>query len=528
MISQPKSFDGLKNDKRGQMALMFALSMIPLFGLAALSIDLTRAFVAKTHLQASVDAAALAASSAYGKPESEVHAVGMAFFNKNYASRDWVPATTPTITVTDNVLRVEATATLKTSLLSLFGFSSLPLSVSTETITEPTGIEVALVVDVTHSMSGSAGAGTRIESLRAAAADLVGILFDSAPNPNLVRIAVIPYNGTVNIGPSMTAYVDGEDAANFPGTSWAGCVMARKNGYDVLDEYQASATNIGRGRWSAYRWPAEPNQTTASGAEHIGCVNPAGLSPVAPYKSVVDVFNPTVDYPTESYGPNRSCPQPLLPLSSDRTLVESEIASLDVYSRSATMTGLGAAWGWRVLSPDEPFSNGASYSDLRWQKFLIIMTDGRQNLSSQQSDTGGSCSAAGYRNGSAWSFDPANHGSWGSVLTTGPIEQWTAYGYPISSGSLGGLTSYDGVVGEIESSLTQVCNNIKDVIRPNDQPAFGIYSITFGDGISESQLADVKGCASTPSNYFHAPTGLSLEAVFSEIAYDILSTRITQ
>lgn len=511
-------------DRRGQVAIIFALAMIPLFGIAAFSIDLTRAFIAKTHLQASIDAAALAASTAYGKSDTEIQAIGTSFFNRNYESRGWVPPTTPIITVNDNVMHVEATATFKTSIMSLFGFSTLPIHASTDTISEPTGIEVALVVDVTHSMATSTSGTPRITALRNAALDLVGILFDNSPNTNLVKISIIPYNGTVNIGTGNAAYVTGTDAANFPGTSWGGCVMARGNGFDGVDAYYPGAASGAGGEWAAYRWPAEPNQSTAGGAEHIGCVNPAGIS--SPYKSIIDAFNTTIDYPGLTFGPNRSCPDPILPLTSDRELIESKISNLQVFSRSATMSSLGAAWGWRTLSQDAPFTEGAGYEDLYWQKYIIIMTDGRQNLSSQQSDTGGSCTAAAYVNGDAWSLDPAVNGYWGNTLGSGPLEQWTAYGYPVSSISLGTQGTYDDTVAAIESRLATVCYNIKNTQRPNGAAAINVYSITFGDGISSSDLADIKNCASSPSNYFHAPTAISLESAFSEIAYDILSTRI--
>lgn len=513
-------------DRRGQIALIFAAAIVPLFGLGAFGIDLTRAFIVKTHLQASIDAAALAASSAYGKPEDEIRSIGLSFFERNYRSRDWMPATVPEIEIDDNSLRLSATVELETSVLSVFGMNDLTLHAEAESISEPTGIEVALVVDVTHSMSAVSGGTSRIESLRSAALDLVGILFDNAPSASLVKISIIPYNGTVNIGTGQGAFVTGDDAANFPDTSWAGCVMARGNGYDIVDSYSAGSAASSGGEWAAYRWPAEPNQAVSGGAEHIGCVNPAGST--SAYKETVDVFNQTTDYPGVTFGPNRSCPDPILPLTSDRTTIESRINDLHVFSRSATMTSLGAVWGWRALSSDAPFSEGAAYDDYFWNKYIIILTDGRQNMSSQTSDTGGSCTDAGFVNGTAWNFDPAVLGSWGNTLSAGPTEQWTAYGYPMSSISLGTLGTYDDTVDGIESKLSSVCYNIKSAERPSGAAAITVYSITFGDGLNASDLVDIKGCASTASNYFHAPTGLSLEAAFSEIAYDILSTRITK
>ena len=36
----------------------------------------------------------------------------------------------------------------------------------------------------------------------------------------------------------------------------------------------------------------------------------------------------------------------------------------------------GVMWGWRVLSPEAPFTEGKAYDDPDNDKFLIVMTDG--------------------------------------------------------------------------------------------------------------------------------------------------------
>ena len=45
----------------------------------------------------------------------------------------------------------------------------------------------------------------------------------------------------------------------------------------------------------------------------------------------------------------------------------------------STHVVLGATWGWRVLSPTAPYSEGAAYNDADTQKALILMTDGENN-----------------------------------------------------------------------------------------------------------------------------------------------------
>jgi hypothetical protein len=41
-----------------------------------------------------------------------------------------------------------------------------------------------------------------------------------------------------------------------------------------------------------------------------------------------------------------------------------------------TNVTIGAAWGWHVLSPTQPFSGAAPFNTPNLQKILILLTDG--------------------------------------------------------------------------------------------------------------------------------------------------------
>src|SRR5207342_511123 len=57
-----------RNDERGQAIVLLACTLVVLCGAAALVIDVGKAYVVKRHLQASVDAAALAGAQALPDP----------------------------------------------------------------------------------------------------------------------------------------------------------------------------------------------------------------------------------------------------------------------------------------------------------------------------------------------------------------------------------------------------------------------------------------------------------------------------
>ena len=75
-------------------------------------------------------------------------------------------------------------------------------------------------------------------------------------------------------------------------------------------------------------------------------------------------------------GPNFMCTTaPLLPLSTDKTTIKNAINAM--VAKGATSIIEGAMWGWRALSPGEPFTQGRPYNTKNNQKILILMTDGQ-------------------------------------------------------------------------------------------------------------------------------------------------------
>ena len=79
----------------------------------------------------------------------------------------------------------------------------------------------------------------------------------------------------------------------------------------------------------------------------------------------------------------------MVPLTYDRSKVETGINAMT--ARGPTVIPEGLAWGWRVLSPTEPFtkveagptqaaSTISPYNDARWQKIMVLMTDGENDV----------------------------------------------------------------------------------------------------------------------------------------------------
>src|SRR4029078_13337143 len=78
-------------------------------------------------------------------------------------------------------------------------------------------------------------------------------------------------------------------------------------------------------------------------------------------------------------GPNYNCPaSPILPLTNVKAKITSAINGMVAAGNPVIPERI--AWGGRVLSPDLPFPEGAPYSDSDTVKFLILLTDGENNV----------------------------------------------------------------------------------------------------------------------------------------------------
>ncbi len=77
----------------------------------------------------------------------------------------------------------------------------------------------------------------------------------------------------------------------------------------------------------------------------------------------------------DSLGPNVSCTtKPLTELTTNKSTIKTAIDQMQANGNTNVQAGI--AWGWRTLSPQEPFTGGRSYDDVDNRKYLIVLTDG--------------------------------------------------------------------------------------------------------------------------------------------------------
>jgi hypothetical protein len=131
------------------------------------------------------------------------------FFNANFPP-GFLGATVsgPQIVVSPNneKLTLTASAKIDTTFMKVLGFNELNVSTTTEITGETTYLDVILAIDMSGSMSSSTGGQSRIAAARAAATDLVNILFGGEETKELLNIGIVPWNGKVNITRNCAAF----------------------------------------------------------------------------------------------------------------------------------------------------------------------------------------------------------------------------------------------------------------------------------------------------------------------------------
>ena len=64
-------------------------------------------------------------------------------------------------------------------------------------------------------------------------------------------------------------------------------------------------------------------------------------------------------------------------MTSDQQTLLDEIQTMDYGGN--TYSNLGMLWGYRLISPEPPFTEGAAWDDNGWKKAVVMMTDGEMS-----------------------------------------------------------------------------------------------------------------------------------------------------
>ncbi|MGE0830366.1 MAG: pilus assembly protein TadG-related protein, partial [Hyphomonadaceae bacterium] len=324
--------------------------------------------------------------------------------------------------------------------------------------------------------------------------------------------------------------------ANLPtNAQWGGCVEARPEPYDITDDAPVSTTpatmfvpffsmdeggdetdgdnndNDGN-NWITSTTYDRTNVLGLSGSPTWNAATGVRTLGVYKYRSGVTV---SVANNTIGRGPNRGCPTPIVPLSTDEDTVVDAIQAMQHWYGGGTNQIEGLAWAWRVISPGAPFTQGRPYNDPNdpVRKVIVLFTDGdNTSLNDYGSTLESEYSALSHRR--LWrDFQYATQPTAG---LPGLAATWRR----IVTG-LDGSNDDDDMVAYMNTRQGLLCEAIKDA---------GIEIYTVGFRITDGGTADLllEACATDDGeHYFHASNATELQTAFRAIGSGIGDLRIT-
>jgi Flp pilus assembly protein TadG len=378
-----RGFDALAREEGGGIAIFIATAIVPLVGFLGLAVDTTRGYLVKSRLSQALDAAGLAGGRVIFSEnrDADIRMYFDANFPPGYMG---ATVTGPAIDVDgDNEkLTLSASAVIDTTFLRVLGIENMTVRSAVEVTRQTQLLDVVLAIDVSGSMTSSAGGGkTRIQAARDAANSLVGILFGDDETKDLLKIGLVPWNSKVNVtrngvtfNSSLTAsqtvptfknpvtgatqntvYFANNSPVpllNAPPAGWKGCVYNRyKNDGDATDDADIHEGSLlhAAGDWVAWQ-PIGAEGEPVSGSARCSSA-PFGQECTACFTRGITALQNT------------------------KTGITNAINQL-LSPDGNTNVPAGLGWAWRVLTPAAPWNEADPNPLYRRQQAIVLLTDG--------------------------------------------------------------------------------------------------------------------------------------------------------
>lgn len=218
------AFRGFRRNDSGNIAVLFAIAILPVLASVGAAIDYTRANQARSSMQAALDSTALMLSRDLAQgtiSATDVNTKATAYFTALYTNKDAqnvvITATyTPTSSTGSNV-QLTGSGTIVTDFMRVAGFPTMSFNTGSTTAWGNAKMRVALVLDNTGSMA-SDNKLTALQNAVAATGGLIDQLSALAKTQGDVYISVIPFAKVVNVGSSNynQSWLDWTDWLNPP------------------------------------------------------------------------------------------------------------------------------------------------------------------------------------------------------------------------------------------------------------------------------------------------------------------------
>ncbi|MEJ0022149.1 MAG: pilus assembly protein TadG-related protein [Alphaproteobacteria bacterium] len=192
--------------RRGNMAMIFALSVIPVLVTGGAGIDLARALAVRSKLYSAVDAAALAVASKSGISQTQAQTLAQQYFTANFnLNSSFGNPAAVTVVINGQQVTVSSNINMPTTIMGVAGIQNVNLTASSQVVWGQTKIWVGLALDNTGSMcepDNCAGTNNKITALKTATTSLLTMFQTASATAGDVQVSLIPFSRDVNVGSS--------------------------------------------------------------------------------------------------------------------------------------------------------------------------------------------------------------------------------------------------------------------------------------------------------------------------------------
>lgn len=344
----------------GNIAVTFAVALVPLLGFVGAAVDYTRANAARSSMQAALDSTALMVSKDLSQgiiTASQVDTKAQAYFTALYTNPDAKSVTvhanyTASSSMGSNI-EVSGSGAVTTNFLKVAGFPTLNFNSNSTAAWGNVRMRVALALDNTGSMADDG----KMPAMQSAAKALVDQLSALAKTNGDIYISIIPFAKDVNVGASNynQSWIDWTDwdAANGDNE----CVKYKKNGNCKTSVWVPDDHDT----WTGCVTDRDQDYDTKNTAP----TNSATRFPAEEYVSGGDKFCKPGNHPYL---------QPIMPLSYDWTKLKKLIT--DMEPTGNTNQGIGMAWAWMTLTQSDPFNAPAKDPNYTYKDAIVLLSDG--------------------------------------------------------------------------------------------------------------------------------------------------------
>lgn len=344
--------------RSGNVAITFALAILPIIGGIGAAVDYSRANQVKAKLQAALDSTALmlskeASADTSNKLQTNAAAYFSAMFNPPGAQNITISVTYST--TGGSSVTVNGSASVPTTFAAVLGINQITVSDTSTVKWGSARLRVAMVLDNTGSMAQSG----KMAALQTAANNFLSQLNAAASTNGDVYVSIVPFDVDVNLDPAnySASWVD-----------WTDWDAVNGNGHCSKKKYTTQSTCVAARK----TWTPPTNHNTWN-----GCVSDRGSnSSPDPANYDTNVVAPTTSitatlFSADQYSP---CPQAAMGLSYNWSAMTTLINNMS--PGGTTNQAIGLAVGWMSLVGGGPFAVPAMTSGYTYQNIIILFTDG--------------------------------------------------------------------------------------------------------------------------------------------------------